>query len=112
MFRFGKEAGATFFNSNVSASLSYPETKGAEMQTWPGGAQLQLHSTKLEVTKGSKRGVGNKRAVYVADVGFESLFELRKLEADNSCTAAWRPQPGCLSVCCLPSSSELPTLHM
>lgn len=34
---------------------------------------VQLHSIKLEITKGPK-GVGKERAVYISDVGFETVL--------------------------------------
>lgn len=54
---------------------------------------IMLQSIILEITKGSK-GLENKRPVLYQTLIFESLFELRKLEADTM----QKSQPGCLSI--------------
>lgn len=51
-----------------------------------GGSWVQRHSIQLEITK---EGVGNRRAVYISGVGFNSLFELRKMEADRYHWRTW-----------------------
>lgn len=71
-----RKAGTTVFNSNVLTPflLLRDETTPEEQRygaRW-GGPLVQLQSIKQDYKRSKE--IGNKREVYISDVGFETVF--------------------------------------